>query len=228
MQLDRGIDWLALTDLWVRLETRYKAENYDGLGGKSTVYVVDRGSPIALVASHAVNHFRDRRPKLADRWTGGLTELLGELLDISVITATRKTGAWDDWSTRQDEFSNLFPKLARSSKLVVDMHGMSDSYGLDMCIGLGPSPAKTEHQASILLEDRLRAFTLRLNDPFPATAPYTITSHLQLGQVTSCIQLELASSVRSPIESISTTVPFLKGLATALYDLNTSLEDSVL
>ena len=92
MQLDRGIDWLALTDLWVRLETRYKAENYDGLGGKSTAYVVDRGSPIVLVASHAVNHFRDRRPKLADRWTGGLTELLGELLDISVITATRKRG----------------------------------------------------------------------------------------------------------------------------------------
>ena len=61
---------------------KYSANNNDGSEPDDSIRWVDRTktSPLVLVAPHATNHHRRGRPKVADLYTGGITEMVADKL----------------------------------------------------------------------------------------------------------------------------------------------------
>lgn len=201
---------------WLAREARYAAANYDGDGEPITL--VERASSVLITAPHAVNHHRpDGTAKVADLATGSLAEIVAEATGHSVLTASRRVEPWAAWNERDDPFGRaLATQLTRSDLgLVVDLHGMSDEHGVDLCIGLGPQPGDAESIIAEALQREFAELTVVRNAPFPARATSTITAHVQ-GRGLSAVQLEIARRWRRPEADAPRARRLLEGLEACL------------
>jgi hypothetical protein len=216
-------EWLRAAAQWAISERRYQRRRYDGPPSGPEAVLVDRGSRVLLVAPHSVNHYRGNRDKLADRYTGGLVEVLGELAGVSVLTATRKSAPWASWGTRADEFKKALDRIAPRTGLALDFHGMSDEHGIDFCLGLGPASGPAEREAADRIAEDLTLLRVTSGDPFPATAEYTVTSYMQTVLRVPCLQIELAAENRRPDDGrADRAATVLAGLTRSITTLETT------
>ena len=186
-------------DRWLRLEARYSGHAYDGSGTGLRVVVGAKESRIAVSAPHAVNHRRDAADKLADRGTGGLAELLAELVPLTaLIVAARDSGDanWDNGHRLKTRLAGLQPRPL----FVLDIHGMTGTDTADVEIGLGLSPTQASRALAQSLVSELATAGLNcsMDATYTARRVTTITSWAQLSLGIPAIQIELASAVRPP------------------------------
>lgn len=202
---------------WDRLESRYRDTNYEGVGRSDSVRFSARNSYMVLTAPHSLSHWRDSSIKLADRWTGGLCDLLSVEFELTAVTCTGPIGVWDVWSERTDDFKETLDSLLHSERMVVDIHGMQDRHGIDVCVGLGPHPSEEGMRAASTLSEELVGYRVRINDPFAATKDYTVASYVQnLRCGSGAVQLEIAAGLRNPAEFPERAGQFALDLGRAL------------
>ena len=183
---------------WYRLESKYRTHRYTGTGDAEAVLTVTRSPDLLITAPHSLNHAHKGHWKPADRGTGGLAELLGQRLGASVIVPTAVVPNWVSWQTRNDSFRRALDAATARRPFTIDVHGMTDAHGPDLCIGLGPAPTKRVKALAAAIHSALAKFDVVDNDPFAAVAPSTITAHLQRSGAPDAIQLEFAARHRSP------------------------------
>lgn len=201
---------------WLRRESRYARNAYDG--GPELVVDVFRSSPLLLVAPHAVNHHDERgQAKVADLLTGGLAETLAEHLGASVLVASHRVPPWSTWEQRTDRFTQaLHDHLAFSRmRLVVDLHGMLDSHGIDLCIGLGDRPGELERAVADELLAAFADHAVSIDRPFSARGHWTVVARAQALGI-SAIQVEIARRLREPDRSPAIADNLLQRMAHAL------------
>jgi hypothetical protein len=182
------------------MEERYSDNRYDGLNKPGSLRVVGGNSSLIFSAPHSVNHRRDGKTKLADRGTGALAEYLADTLGGLALTIDGANLEDPNWDTRIGPFKHRLALLATPGSMIIDLHGMSDSHGMGVCIGLGPSPADLEHRLvdSLTLNLRSYGISYEVNTPFDATPPGTVTRFVQRSGF-HALQLELAASYRLPL-----------------------------
>lgn len=188
-----------LASAWTVREAAYAANRYAGRLDGPAVTTRCGTRPLLLSAPHAVNHPRDGKSKMADRRTGGLAEVLADELGAYLLVLAGPLEHADEWAERTDDFRRALDTAADAGLLVVDIHGMSDSHGLDVCLGLGERASALSRDAADTLRSALEraGFTVAVGKPFPATAPHTVVSRVQaVGG--HAVQVEIAARLRRP------------------------------
>ncbi len=214
----------GLADEWVRREARFRADHYHGSRVDGEVELTERDAPLSITAPHSLNHFRDGAVKNADRRTGSMAELLGTRLGASTLVPTGAIGPWTTWAERADPFTTELDRLARRSAFNIDLHGMLDDYGVDVCVGLGPHPTDVEREFAARLTGGLHPYVVTVDTPFGAKADFTVTSYLQKsGLGLAAVQLEISAAFRDPKHRPVESAELLERLATVVEEFAGSL-----
>lgn len=166
------------------LARRERLEEPSALGPWQLV----EGSGLLFSAPHEVTHRRDGVEKVAETGTGALAMALAGYTDGSAIaTAGIQTGDpnWDPGHPFVTRAADLDATIA-----AIDIH-MMQPRGIELCIGLGPSPQRAEGLWAVLAEEAVAAgIRFAVNWPFGANAK-TVTGQLQrLGR--QAVQIELS------------------------------------
>lgn len=198
---------------WDNLEARYRTNYYNGTGRANSVLQHEGIRPVIFTAPHSLNHYRNGQVKLADRWTGSMAEILATETGSGYLTACGEIAEWSSWENRTDDFKLSLDELTLTPTLVIDLHGMSDRYGVDLCIGLGPAPDETTMKFADEISRGMARYRVSINDPFSADPAYTVTNYVQRETASSALQLEIASRFRNPQTSAKLSFEFLANLA---------------
>ena len=176
---------------------------------------------VLLTAPHGGNQLRDGVVKAADQYTAALALLLAELTGAAALVCIGgpyPDPAWPAPAGAEGpalEVAQQFSSATLGRKVVLDLHGMRNDHGPDICLGLGASPSRRE----LLLAGRLVRLGKRLglsvtvNSPFRGDRATSVTSLAQLSGVTA-LQIEIARRLRDPRQDparVGTLVAFLCG-----------------
>lgn len=212
----------TLRQLWVHLETTYWPGPYRGLGHRDQLRQISGGKPMVLTAPHAVEHEREGWVKKADKGTGGLAECLALALDCYSLTVV---GA----PARDANVNGSAPLRAALSALcdaigvqvtVVDLHGMSDDHGVDVCIARGAAPSPGVHKLvsrahTTAVESGL---SCAVDHPFSAGTNDHLVSALQ-SQGHDAVAFEIAARFREPYFQPDDSLAFMAWLHSLLSQL---------
>lgn len=203
---------------------KYSANDNDGSGPNDSIRWVDhtKTSPLVLVAPHATNHHRKSRPKVADLYTGGITEMVADKLNASALTTTGKVSDWhDNWKTREDKFTRVLKGLPDNA-IVVELHGMDDSSSEEpVSVGTGDRPSPMTDDIVRRLSETLHG-QVDIDAGFNAQASYTVTNFMQK-RGHSAMQIEMNHAIRDPKQgqTPSTIARLSTAFREALTDLPT-------
>lgn len=213
-----------LAVLWDRYEATYRNNMYDGTAGHGSARLISSPSRMLLTAPHAVNHFRYGKVKWADRWTGGLCELLANRGACSALIPDGPVPSWNEWDDRTDPFMQLLK--AQQPRFVLDVHGMSDNHDSDICLGLGPVPDSRSLAYAAVLEESLTddGYRVTVNQPFDATADFTVTALQQRTLHSSALQMEIRAGLRDPASAPDVASRFATSLESVLRALELNLD----
>lgn len=201
---------------------KYSADDNDGSGPDDSIRWVDRTktSPLVLVAPHATNHHRKGHPKVADLYTGGITEMVADKLNASALTTTGKVSDWrDDWTTRDDKFTRVLKELPDNA-IIVELHGMDDSSSEEpVSVGTGDRPSPMTDDIVRRLSETLHG-QVDVDAGFNAQASYTVTDFMQK-RGHSAMQIEMSHAIRDPKQGQTPTT--IARLSTAFREALTDL-----
>lgn len=203
----------GLAGQWCAADEMFRLPNPSG----PPVFAELRASGLVLTAPHAVGLRRDRRSKPADIATGGLAVLLARCVGASVLAAARPREADPSWVGAHPLKDALADVLARGSVAVVDVHGMHDGHGVDVCVGLGPDPRGGTGLLAEALTGPLRQAGLKVSvdAPFTARRTTTVTAFAQSRGVPA-VQLEVARRWRDPWADPARAAQLVELLVTGL------------
>jgi len=188
---------------WFDLETRtYESHAYECRDG-GAAETLTLGSPgpvgLCLTSVHAVNHWAATAgtPKVADRGTGSLVEVLATSAHLRGRVITRKAKSH---ARMMATVARLARATAGVPTLVVDIHGMKDSRDLDGEFGFGFTPGEAEIAAAEVLGSMMQARGLHVafNEKHPANYVTNIVNRVRAAGGQS-FQLEIAARARPPV-----------------------------
>jgi len=181
------------------------------------------GSEVLLTAPHAVRTLSPSgSSKLADAATGPLARALSAASGASCLVAHSPWpgNANADPLERCAFKQRMVELLSKRPSTVLDLHGMLDSHGCDVCIGTHKDgPSALADQATELLA--AQGFVVRRNDPFGARSPSTVTA-TALGAGAAAIQLEIAARWRNPVQRPDEAGAMYRALLELVSDLATA------
>lgn len=184
---------------WIAEEEVFSAQNYEGSSVMDSILVREGcRADLVLTAPHAVAQIRAGRTKLAERGTGGLAMALAAVSDVRAVCAVGRQSGDPAWDARNG-FKNALADLAPMPRYLVDLHGMRDSHGLDIDLGLGAAPDSRMTSLCEGLSEAFRAQGLRagVNNVFKGDRGETLTSWAQRRSI-SAVQIEIAARLRPP------------------------------
>jgi hypothetical protein len=205
---------------WDRLEDRYRQNLYNGLDRIGEIDQRYADGPLLLCAAHSLNHYRDGNVKLADRWTGSAVEILASSTQSGYIIPTGKIVDWESWDKRSDPFKLAIDARAIAGTFVLDFHGMSNTHGVDLCVGLGPAPGAVATRFADHLTLQLDDYKVSLNTPFSAEPSFTVTAYVQQHTKADAVQLEIAARLRDPRDHAADSTAFMENLSAAIRDFD--------
>ncbi len=213
-----------LCDAWIRLNAPYAARANHGAAAPNSVSYYYGNNPhknrVVITAPHAVRHERDSLVKKADLWTGGLCALLSQLTNCTAITAAGYVKQWHSWTERSDDFKDALTQAVADNLIVLDMHGMRDLHGVDVCLGLGPNPSARVYDIAHQIQAALSPLRISINQPFAATKAYTVTSYVQsIGG--EGLQVEIATHLRNPAKRMAEAAAFARSMAEVIGRIDT-------
>lgn len=149
--------------------------------------------------------------------SGGLAWLVASNVGAGVVVASgeqRADGNRDPHGVFKDALWRALDGTAVQS--VIDVHGMADSFGFDVCLGTGAD----ESRAQPLLEPvrttlRAAGFVVSVNDPWAASAEHTVTNTVhRSGRL--ALQVEVARRWRQPWEDPRAAARMVSALSAAI------------
>ena len=197
---------------WISFDDWQCAGRYAGIGPRGAVMRQAGTTPVLLTAPHAVAHTRDGARKGADVATGGLT--LAAALS-SGARALIATGFQDHDGNRVPggPFKDALAAQLGTLRAVIDVHGMRDEFGVQVCLGTGSNPPADNWLLALARAVFTAAgFTVALNDPYGAMHEHSVTSSVTRTGVPA-LQVEFAASLRRPREDPTTAGAALAALA---------------
>lgn len=203
---------------WLRVEELLLPGRYCGTEPPDSLYTLPgstRGH-VLVTAPHAVVHHRPDRRKGADVASGGMALTLAALLGARCIIAAGEQSHDGNRSAAGTFKSAVRDALDDGVGVVFDVHGMADSFGVDVCLGTGADEEGTRPLYEPLRR-RLEAQGRRVavNDPWGASHPDSLTNTAH-ARGAAAVQVEVANQWRQPWDHGRRSAEFVLGLADAL------------
>jgi len=212
-----------MLEAWREANRPFELNDYTGpTGGSLWQFDRRRRSTGVITAVHGVRHTRSETiGKANDANTGGLALVLGNEHKMSVGLVRRSDEALDVNSDPGHPFKAALIELLRPAPghHLVDLHGMSDSYGVDVALGLGRDPSPEVLRAGERVRRALLATDLSVDFGGEATGlrgagPGTLTTWAAgIGLIG--MQLEIRRGLRSFRSPSSDRIRLIRGLSSA-------------
>lgn len=161
--------------------------------------------PVLVSAPHAVRHYRQKKIKMSDQFTGSIVYLLNQLTGCHAIAATKLYGGdpnFDDPCMYKDRIAEMCRR--GNVKFVLDIHGAARERDFD--VDLGTNGGKTlllKPRVLELLERNFQGFGLNRisHDHFAASGPNTIANYIARELGIPAVQLEINKQYRVPAQN---------------------------
>lgn len=205
---------------WRLSERHFAGNGYDGHLAP-LLYTQEATHPLILTAVHAVNHYRDAEPKVADVFTGSLALLLAERVGCNVGINTHKNPAMNcAWGTPAIEHWLMQRVAILEAPYVLDIHGAKDNETFDVALGTGGAILPTQEAWLNRCIPALEQAGLRvaLNvEGYAALSPRSLTARIRAQDLPlTPLQIEITRRWRSPEEDLARANHLLCALHQAL------------
>ncbi len=198
-----------------RYDIKYRLNDLRGCAAPGTVLYRPGTTRAIFSAPHSITQVRNGSEKRAEFFTGAIAEYLAEELNAHAVTSLAGRAESPNAGS-PDQYRTVLEMALRSTELntFVDLHGMSDRYGLDVCVGLA-GREMDRHTTNLLtvLESRFR---VGVNKPFGGSGSLAAWVNRQFPNVVG-IQIELSTLLRRDVvhsEDMECFVTALQGFTT--------------
>ena len=222
-----GVRWpdSSFHDCALATEEARASGRYAGPRPNLVRYTAATGGSGLVTAPHAVTHWRGELRKPADVGTGFLAEALAEATGWGTLIAEGEQGRdgnFDPGSLFQQQLRSLLREPpagwtgSSRPRYVLDLHGMSDGYGPDVCLGTGRNSvlSRVLHDA-VAAPLRAAGFEVSVDDPYDAASNPTVTRACHEMGVPA-LQVEIARRVRRVLDDPEPALLLVQVLADAL------------
>lgn len=188
-------------------------KNIDNSRKENVIRRVFGKTPVVISAPHAVKHSREGQVKPCDLYTGSLSYLLAKSLGGTLVASAKFEEGQDGNYTplEQCAYKQELLKTVQEQKikLVLDIHGIRDDRGFDICLGTAPTDEiPLQEKDRKVFETLAQVFgdqAVTLNPPgYSGTGDekdtVTETVRVQTHQEVEAYQIELARHLRVPGE----------------------------
>ncbi|MEL7656020.1 MAG: hypothetical protein AAGU75_08940 [Bacillota bacterium] len=161
--------------------------------------------PILVSAPHAVRHFRQKKIKMSDEYTGSIVYLLNKLTGCHAIAVTKLYGG-DPNVDSPCIYKEKLAQLCRQGKikLLLDIHGAARDRDFDVDFGTNNRRNLLEkmHTDEILAQNfRNCGFSKVSSDYFDASSPNTIANFAARELGIPAVQIEINKHYRVPAQN---------------------------
>ncbi len=181
-------------------EKEFSINNYNGDLTKTSSYTYLRGKiPIFLSAPHSVRHYRNKKLKKPEVYTGALVKMLHYITGCHVIYKNKNDGFDPNYCNSNNDggYKNKIIQVIEDEdiKMFIDVHGMSINKFLD--IDIGTDFKKTiNHNYSIteilkIFFEKEGILNVGFDQIFTAQSNNTITKNTSLSTGIPCVQIEI-------------------------------------
>lgn len=170
---------------------------------REDVYAVLKDVKFVFTAPHAMMTKRKDGKFFSDMHTGPVTEVLADVCNSGLIICRQNNNTPREWEKHEvDGFYANLQTAVMLEKFIVDIHGMKNDHGVDVCIGLGSNPSdRSAMFASALVDNLKEFFTVSVNEPFNAKSLHSVVSYVQNFKG-DAIQVELSLNVRESFKKV--------------------------
>lgn len=209
---------MKMIEEYVRLEAKFARQFYNGdLPDRIRQHAT--AGRFLLVAPHSSNRMIDGRPRMADRYTGSMAQLLATRSGQSWLAADGVISEWSSWEERQDRFRKALDAGLDRGQFVIDLRAAPLRAPGDIFIGFGPRPSEEAMLTAEAIGDAFPEFKVVAGGRFNPPAPATIRTYAQ-GRGGDGIQLNISSTLRDPLEHPETAALFINRFAALLKNLS--------
>lgn len=161
--------------------------------------------PVLVSAPHAVRHYRQKKIKVSDQFTGSIVFLLNKLTGCHTIATTKLYGGdpnMDNPCIYKDRIAEICSR--EKVKFVLDIHGATREREFD--VDFGTNSRKTLLDKTRVLETLERNFqgfglSRISHDHFAATGPNTIANFVARELGVPAVQIEINKQYRVPAQN---------------------------
>lgn len=183
--------------------------------------------PLLVSAPHAVRHYRQKKIKKSDEYTGSLAFLLHKLTGCHVLAVTKLYGG-DPNVDYPCLYKERATEICRREKvtLVLDLHGAAREREFD--VDFGTDRLKNllgKKQALEVLEENCYLFGIKTisRDYFPASGSNTVSNFISQAVGIPAVQIEINKFFRSPAVNPQAFYRVLGALSKSIKELHTEL-----
>jgi hypothetical protein len=160
--------------------------------------------PILVSAPHAVRHYRQKKIKMSDQFTGSIVCLLNQLTGCHAIAVTKLYGGdpnFDNPCIYKERIAEICKR--ENVKFVLDIHGAAREREFDVDFGSNGGETLLKTNMLKLVECHFRDFGLNriTHDHFAASGPNTIASFSARELGIPSLQIEINKQYRVPAQN---------------------------
>lgn len=193
-------DPAEVTRLARRLEAPFAAAGYDGRPRAAEFRWLPGPGRVLISAPHTVNHLRDGRPKIADRYSGAIARLVQRLTGNPAILRTRGPAGDPNWDRESAYKDEIAIRAARGEIIaVIDIHGAAREHPFALALGTAGRGGVWSRSLAELARERIGGRVWLDGDYFTASHPGTVTWLVARRLGIPAIQIEVNGFYRSPV-----------------------------
>ncbi|KJR46298.1 hypothetical protein UF75_3329 [Desulfosporosinus sp. I2] len=161
--------------------------------------------PVLVSAPHAVRHFRQKKIKMSDQYTGSIVYLLSQLTGCHAIATTKLYGGdpnMDDPCLYKEKISEIIRR--EKVKFVLDIHGAAGDRNFD--VDFGTDSGRTLLKKEVMFQTLERnfqtfGFSQISHDYFAASGPNTVANFVARELKIPAVQVEINKKYRVPAQN---------------------------
>lgn len=187
---------------WAADEPPFAANTYCGVDPAGSVRTVLGARDVIFSASSAVNYYRGDMRLPAARYAGSLALTMARVAGQTALAASGPAAVLPVRETPEASYAQALRDIVRPESLVIDLRGMRER-SFDVCVGTGPMPDDRAHAivAALTRVCEPRGLKVEVNQPFGALPTWTVAHFAQTQLGVSAVQVQLAASLRDPVNS---------------------------
>lgn len=199
--------YMKLIEEYARLEANFARNFYHG-DLPDRIRQKTGAGPFLLTAAHSSNRMVDGRPRLADRYTGAMAQLVASQAGQSWLAADGVVSEWSNWEDRIDRFKVALDRHLDAGRFVIDLRAAPPRSLGDLFIGFGPTPSEKAMETAELIADTFSDFKVVAGGRFSGTEIPSVRDYAG-SRGGDGIQLHLSSTLRDPAEHPGTAAEFI-------------------
>jgi len=179
--------------------------------------------PVLVSAPHAVRHYRHKKLKVSDLYTGSIVYLLNQLTGCHAIATTKVYGG-DPNFDNPCLYKQRIAEICRREKVkfLLDIHGAARDREFDVDFGTHGGKTLLLNKSLLeLVEHNFLDYGFRRisHDRFAASGPNTITNYVARELGIPAVQIEINQRYRSPVQNPQGFHRLLGALVTSVREL---------